>query len=490
MPDLDQLPEAENLSPEDNQLNSRIIAVPDPSDEIVAEITRRFALGPIKPADIFTYQGTISTDVSDSYYTEMDPDTSLANFARDFSEGQSLLNSHNSWALESVIGQSYRGVLEDISVAEGKPATKRVLVDWYMTRDDANAVIIQRVVAGTVRRQSVGFGGDDMEIISKQDGKSIWESDYYPGMKLPGDLGRATFIVKNAHAMEGSLVFKNSTPGSLVERGAAPGAARIGLIVARVADLARRGDIPREEVARLGQRWGVRFAAAPKQFAQPGIASALRTHASGQRWELEGGTMAKGSTALADLVYARAGKKLSRETVTKLEGVATRIGDARDELVDLVASVSEDVENEANEDRTTELAEQRAGVVAALADLGLTVDRAAEDLPAAIRAQQAEIATLRAGAADGQVYREAMITEALAEGARALGDKFDRTAREAQLRALPLGEVIERRDSWKEIGDKRFPGGRGSTEGATEQIAAGARQPAAAPIPISAYRVG
>lgn len=487
MTDTEREPAADDSpNPEENRIQSRIIAVPEASAEIASEISERFALATLAPSDIFLVRGTISTDAADSYYTRMDPETTLKNFAADFTEGQSLLDSHNSWALASVLGQSYRGTLENVDEAEGKPATKRVLVDWYITRDDANTVIIQRVVAGTVRRQSVGFGGDEMEIISEQDGKGIWESDYYPGMKLPEKLGRATFLVKNARAFEGSLVFKNSTPGSLVER--APDTTYIGRIVARVADLARRGDIPRDDVARLGQRWGVRFAGAPAQFAMPG--GRPRAASSGERWELEGTTMAKAGATLADQVFARAGKKLSRETVTKLDGIATRIGDAKDELVDLVASVSEDADKDAEEERTAALADQRAGVVAALADLGIVVDRAAPDLAVAIRAQQAEIAKLRAGAKDGEDYRASVIESALNEGARALGDKFDRAAREAQLKALPLAEVLERQEAWKEIGDKRFAGGRATTEGEQEQIVQQSKRKAASPIPLNAYRVG
>lgn len=71
-----------------------------------------------------------------------------------------------------------------------------------------------------------------------------------------------------------------------------------------------------------------------------------------------------------------------------------------------------------------------------------------------------EVSRLRPLADDGRRYREDLITEALAEGVRALGEAFSRETYEAVLRAAGIDTIRRMRDDWKQIGDQRFPGGR------------------------------
>lgn len=75
------------------------------------------------------------------------------------------------------------------------------------------------------------------------------------------------------------------------------------------------------------------------------------------------------------------------------------------------------------------------------------------------------VAELEPRAADGDAYRSDLVSEALAEGVRAYGDKFAKETYEQTLRNAPLAVIKQMRDDWKAVGDARFAGGRQTTEG-------------------------
>ena len=77
-----------------------------------------------------------------------------------------------------------------------------------------------------------------------------------------------------------------------------------------------------------------------------------------------------------------------------------------------------------------------------------------------VTALQQRINELEPQAEDGRQYRSDLIADALAEGVRALGDKFDRASRERTLQLLPLADIRAMRDAWAEVGNARLPGGR------------------------------
>lgn len=90
-------------------------------------------------------------------------------------------------------------------------------------------------------------------------------------------------------------------------------------------------------------------------------------------------------------------------------------------------------------------------------------------------------------AEDGRTYREDMVTQALAEGVRAYGDKFDNETYETMLRSASL-EVIKRmKDDWQAIGDSRFVGGRQTTD--EGEPAPDGKQRKRVHVPDAAYRV-
>jgi len=90
-------------------------------------------------------------------------------------------------------------------------------------------------------------------------------------------------------------------------------------------------------------------------------------------------------------------------------------------------------------------------------------------------------------AEDGRAYREDLVTQALAEGVRAHGEKFDSETYETMLRSSSLSVIKRLRDDWQAIGDSRFTGGRKTTD--ENNDAPGGKRKARVHVPAAAYQV-
>ncbi len=77
---------------------------------------------------------------------------------------------------------------------------------------------------------------------------------------------------------------------------------------------------------------------------------------------------------------------------------------------------------------------------------------------------RAKVTELSAQAADGATYRADLVSETLAEGVRALGDKFSKETYETLLRDAPLSSIKKIKENFTVVGNTRFPGGRASTD--------------------------
>lgn len=118
------------------------------------------------------------------------------------------------------------------------------------------------------------------------------------------------------------------------------------------------------------------------------------------------------------------------------------------------------------------------GIRTALESRGVKPDASAAEVELAVRqllqdGQRAmEFATddNRALAEQGRQYREDLITEALTEGARALGkDHFSEDTYRPLLVSAKLDQIKRMRDDWKTTADKGIPAGR-QTETETEEV--------------------
>lgn len=384
-----------------------------PTADDLTLINARFAADDLSADDVFTFPMVISTDAVDSYFTHMDVST-LRNFTEDFNAGQALLDSHVIY--QQPIGKSYRAALGPITDRERSDATQQVLVDWYLLRNHVVAgtnteEYRKGILGGVSNKGSVGFGGPDMRYVCDIDGKGLWESDYYPGQLLK-DGRRATFAVVNARAMEGSLVYKNSTPGALVQR---------------VQELITARHVSPDDVTYLETSWQTRFA----RPARLHRGAAIDKETPVDQVQLR---------ALLQTIQ-RVGKTLSAATRAKLDAAIGRLSDAAvnvDEAATELATLLADVDGEAEAGRSLK---------AALGD-----DANAE-----------RIATLKANAQAGAAYRATLIDEAVQARTAARGDGFTKEQADRyrqRLQRLPIEEVTEERDDWAARRQQTFTAGR------------------------------
>jgi len=106
---------------------------------------------------------------------------------------------------------------------------------------------------------------------------------------------------------------------------------------------------------------------------------------------------------------------------------------------------------------------------------------------AALVAAQDKVVELTPLADDGRAYRSDLITEALAQGIRAFGEKFAKETYEDVLKRASLAVIKQLSGDWQAIGDSRFTGGRQS-EDKGDKPEAEAKQPTGARIPSNAYK--
>lgn len=165
--------------------------------------------------DVFVYQGIISSDAMDSYYTKMDAETSLRNYANDLKAGTPLMTYHET--SQAPIGRSFDS---SIDVKEDGKTVVRGL--FYIVRHtkingESTDDLIRQIETGTLTEMSVGFGGINLWYKSSYDGKDIFESRYYPGDKDEnGNL--VYYYIMDATLREVSLVYKGACPDAVVER--------------------------------------------------------------------------------------------------------------------------------------------------------------------------------------------------------------------------------------------------------------------------------
>lgn len=164
--------------------------------------------------EVFIFEGICSTDAMDSYYTRMDPKTTLQNFKNDLDAGVSLLNGHN--VETSPFGRSFSATIE--GEANGATAVRG---RFYIPRDvEINGVntnqTIRAIETGVTRDLSVGFGGD-YDYICSADNLSLSETPYWPG-DTDENGERVFFWIVNASLREVSTVYKGACPGALIDK--------------------------------------------------------------------------------------------------------------------------------------------------------------------------------------------------------------------------------------------------------------------------------
>jgi hypothetical protein len=212
----------------------------------------------------FLWQSEISSDRLDAFYTVMDADTTLVNYAADAAAGVAILIGHNTRELP--VGQSLTGTLERTGTGA------RVLSDAYALIEPATAPIVNRIKAGIARDISVGFSTRGAQCLCSICGRDMWrdwDCWHIPGFEYevtqegaPGSAGAKVMVlctgrIVNAHLAEYSLVYDGATPGAAVlQAQRAAEAGRLSPQQARLLEQRYRINLPGTRIAVPGATGG------------------------------------------------------------------------------------------------------------------------------------------------------------------------------------------------------------------------------------------
>jgi len=203
-------------------------------DRAVGLINSNQAQNPLSPEDIYVFRMQLSNQNIDSYGTRMGL-SSLQNYAADFTQGRSLMNSHRGGGgflsqSELPVGRTFAARVVGNPLPEDADSTAQggaaLQVYSYIQRglqltDIPTDSVIKGIEGGTVRDGSIGFqmaqGAQYRCGICGRDMLRDPECVHVP-MADYGKAGRGFAWVEGARAVEASLVYAHSTPGAVIEK--------------------------------------------------------------------------------------------------------------------------------------------------------------------------------------------------------------------------------------------------------------------------------
>lgn len=448
----------------------------------------------------YFFPAEISSTRRDSYFTHMSTRT-LDNFAADAREGRALLDSHDAGKLG--MGYSLDGRVEQVIDQATDAPLLRAAATFYTARGIAfggkhsyrsTDDFIRAMETGLVRDVSVGFhGGTWVCDVCGNDWTDYEACKHWPGevYEVDGERILCTVEIDNARLSEVSAVYDGATPGAMILK--ADRMADAGLLTpAKARILEQRYNLHLPQVYRT---W-------PTAVPVPS-ATETRESTNGITLQVNGSITAdqerhvlehfRDVANTSSITTDNTGAWIYRDSsavnwgewrTPTSEEIVMQKKENREQEAEVVADAAETVVTEVVEETTDEPADALQEIQAALdaaqaaldamtaraetAEQALATAHAAvpDDAPEeytlaqVLRWQAGEVSRLRPLADDGRRYREDLITEALAEGVRALGEAFSRETYEAVLRAAGIDTIRRMRDDWKQIGDQRFPGGR------------------------------
>ncbi|MED4866117.1 hypothetical protein ABET15_04250 [Heyndrickxia faecalis] len=223
----------------------RVAPIATSTDSDLEKINR-LTLEPLTAEDVFTFSGICSNDNMDSYFTRMDPDTTLKNYAEDLQSGVSLQEGHDIF--KNPYGRSYDGVMEANQVRGYWYIVRNMMLNGSNTDD-----MIRAIQSGIIKDMSVGFGGDDIQYICSVDGQDLYDTPYWPGDRGP-DGQPVFFWIKNARLREVSTVYKGSCPGAYIDKARA---------------YAQQGELDPKKMQQLERRYNIRLDDGKRRFYMP-----------------------------------------------------------------------------------------------------------------------------------------------------------------------------------------------------------------------------
>ena len=431
-------------------------------------------------AEPFVFEAEVSSTRLDAYYTHM-ADSTLRNFARDAAEGVSLLDSHDGYKLG--VGYSSGGRYEEEGENGRAVATFYIVPGLrfggqhsFASSDD----YIRAIQGGVVRDVSVGFyGGRWVCDLCKQpyfgQGSTCQHlAGYEYEIERDGRLVRemCTVAIHDARLSEVSLVYDGATPGAMILKAEQEAeAGRMSVADIRQFEQQYRVKLPRPSAGAAPLKAGV--------TTDPVRLPTTLTAANAANVTFSVSTGTNGVRAMEDeqVVTENAPEAVVAAGATEVEVVEVEAGAADAPPADSEArAVVEAV---------------RQATLQSAAPQGITLDAAVrwlnEQLVQATRQlseAQAEVARLQPLADQGRQYREELVTQAVAEGVRALGEAFPEETYRAMLANAPLEHIRQVRDTFAAQGNARFPGGRLTQDAPRSEDNEPQRQ-----TPVAAYGV-
>ena len=407
--------------------------------------------------DWYWFTAEVSSMALDAYFTHM-TDSTLRNFAREGSEGVALLDSHDGYKLG--VGYSAGGRYEE------EDGNGRALVVFYIvpgirfggkhsfaSSDD----YIRAIESGVVRDVSASFyGGRWVCDLCHQPyyGRDTtcnhiagWEYEIERDGKMEHVV--CTVAISDAHLSEVSLVYDGATPGAMI---------------LKAEQEAEAGRLSPEMVRQIERRYRVKLPVRRGQeLALAGMMDSVigvrTTSASAANFTISAEVEVDGERAMEDEIV---------ETVEEQAVDAAETEQARAMLAEIRQVVTEST------------APKGTTLVAAVRWLNEQLAQTIGDRDRAL----AQVAELQPLADQGRAYREELISQAVAEGVRAIGETFPEETYRAMLANAPLEHIRQVRDTFAEQAKVRFPGGR-QTRDADEEDG----KPQKRAIPAAAYGV-
>lgn len=399
------------------------------------ELINNIARADIKKSDLYLFPVWASNDLPDSYFTRMDPATTLPNYVTDFKDGRGLMLSHaesmlgGSPAEKMPLGSSFNASLTTRPDKAGRWVEAWLYILRDITVGDLNTNdAIRMIEAGIWKRVSIGFSIQPMD--GRPQGRYICEvcnnnllsgdCEHLPGFEYDGQVCVAR--VEGGGLREVSLVYMNAAQGTVVQK-------------ARM--LADAGRLKEKDILALEMSYGVRFFDKPKTS----IVAPKADEAKERNRKKQERTMEEMRAILLGLVdmFSKVGQ--SRE----LEALSGRATKAKDE--ESLAIIG------------TDLAEQARTIL----NDSQAHRELVEALPEESRTLEG-IQALIANAADGEAHRSSVLEEALSEGVRFEGEEFDSEHWKSTLARMPLVAITKQRDIWKKQADSRLKPGRQSAD--------------------------
>jgi len=429
------------------------------SDAALLEKIRAQAVVPdaVSESQLLIVRSVISSGEPDSYKTLMD-ETTLRNYAADAAAGVSVLYGHDQWA---IVGRSFSGAY----VPRGGRCESECYIPGGVTLGGQSTdEVIRAVELGLLRDVSVGFSGGRMQCTICE--RSIWdfECPHVPGVEYAVDGKRKPVTcyvrVVDAHLAEYSLVYAGSTPDASV-------------LSAKALQESEAGRLPPETARALETSYRVRLPGShhawPAQRADD-----TGTHGPEHEEDDDDDEATEAppdDEETADDEDDETGDE--EEPVTRPTNPASPPLEER--LRTLLSTVVEG-----------EIADPLGATTAVCAELARLrpTTTALEDALATLREQVASDAALLAY---GKACFERDVAHALAEGQRALGERFERERWERTLRTLDPEAIATLAAGWTAAGDALFRGGR-QTSDAAQQPSGRAETPIS-PAFASGFRI-